>query len=283
MNNKKIFPEKKINKTTIKYFIIAFSIFIVLLAVGSVAILMYSLDFDLGNLVENTTEAESDISNEQTSDIYSVNDLTGKSSILFLVKDQENSLDYFCVISTDYDNKSMTVNCYAGNEKMLYNGKTVTAKDVYSEDFELGIKKSLLETENIDINKYVAFTDEQLNDVLCLFDGFSVNVESQIDYKSSDFNLSLDAGRQELSGDLTFKYIKISNNSVRERILCDIINSVLVPNYTENSQKLFTSFVNLCKTDISVIDYSNEIDKIKAYSYAEDKFLPKVYVEGDAQ
>lgn len=278
MKNNNLFSENKKKKSTLKYFIISFSAFLVILAVSSVAILMHSLDYDLGNLVGNSTTTTTNIYDETESNVYSVNDLTGKSNLLLIIKDEKN-VDYLCVVSTDFDGKSMTVNCIDGNSKIQYDNLNMTVSSIYSDDYEIGIKKAL-SNNGIEIHKYAVFSNDQLKDVLSLFDGFSVNVQNPVNYKSQDFNLNIETGLQELSPDLTYKYLKISDISTRERIICDIIKSVLTEKYADNSDKLFTSFVNLCETDISVIDYSEAVDRLKAYCYAEDKFSPQVYVEG---
>lgn len=280
MNNKNLFSENKVKKSTIKYFVISFSIFIVLIAVCSVVLLMHSLDYDIDNLVDNSTTTTTGVSDETDNNIYSVNELTGKSNLLFIVENEEKSVDFLCVVSTDFDNKSMIVNCIDGNSKMQYNGLNSTVNSIYSKDYEIGIKKALYDS-GFSIDKYIIFNQNQLEDVLSIFNGFSINVQSAVNYKSHDFNLILEAGIQELSPDLTYKYLKISDVSTREKILCDIIKSVLTADYADDSEKLFTSFVNLCKTDISVIDYSETIDRLTAYCYADDKFYPEVYVEGD--
>lgn len=283
MKNKSLFSENKIKKSTIKYFIISFSVFIVLLAVCSVVLLMHSLDYDISNLVENSsTETTTDLNDVDNTE-YSVDTLEGKSTILFVVETDEKSIDYLCIVTTDFDNKSMTVQCIDGTAKMAYNGGSVTVSSIYSAEYELGIKKSLAENYNITPDKYIIFDDDQLEDVLSLFDGFSINVQNDVNHKSQDFNLTLESGKQDLSPDLTYKYLKISDVSTREKIICDIINSVLTPDCVDNSEKLFTSFVNLCDTDISVIDYSDSIDRLTVYCYADDKFYPEVYVEGDEQ
>lgn len=281
MKKNNLFSENKNKKSTLKYFIISFSAFVVILAVFSVAILMHSLDYDLGNLVGNSTTTTTNIYDETESNVYSVNDLTGKSNLLFIIKDEIN-VDYLCIVSTDFDGKSMTVNCIDGTSKMQYDNSNITVSSIYSKDYEPGIKKAL-SNNGIEIHKYLVLSNDQLKDVLSLFDGFSVNVQNPVDYKSQDFNLNIETGVQELSPDLTYKYLKISDISTRERIICDIIKSVLTENYTDNSDKLFTSFVNLCETDISVIDYSESVDRLKAYCYAEDKFFPQVFVEDEEQ
>lgn len=279
MKNNNLFSEKKTKKTSTKYFIISFSLFVVILAVFSVAVLMHSLDYDINNLFGVSETSAAEPTDETESNIYSVKDLTGKSNLLFVLK-AEKTVDYICIVSTDFDKKTMTVKCIDGAEKMPLNNTSTTVNSVYSADFEQGIKK-LLNANGFAIDKYVIFEENQLKDVLSLFNGFSINVENNVNYKSQDFNLNIEKGLQELSPDLTYKYLKISNSHTREKIVCDIIKSVLTSEYSENSQKLFTSFVNLCETDISVIDYSEVADKLKIYSNAEDKFYPEVFVESD--
>ena len=276
MKNKELFSENKIKKSTIKYFIISFSVFIVLLAVCSVVLFMHSLDFDISNLVDSSSTTTTEPVDENVSNVHSVNDLTGKSDLLFIVENIDG-VDFICTVSTDFDNKSMQVLCVDGSENLSYEGKILKISSIYIEDNVPGVKKMLVDNYGTTIDKYVILDSDGLKEMLSMFDGFSVNVIENVNYKSQDFNLTLSSGVQELSSDMTYKYLQISENKIRESIICDIIKSVLVADYVEDSEKLFTSFVNLCETDISVIDYSETVDRLSAYCYANDKFYPEVY------
>ena len=280
MKNKELFSENKIKKSTIKYFIISFSVFIVLLAVCSVVLFMHSLDFDISNLVDSSSTTTTEPVDENVSNVHSVNDLTGKSDLLFIVENIDG-VDFICTVSTDFDNKSMRVLCVDGSKNLSYEGKILKISSIYIEDNVPGVKKMLVDNYGITIDKYVIFDSDGLKEMLSMFDGFSVNVIENVNYKSHDFNLTLSSGVQELSSDMTYKYLQISENKIRESIICDIIKSVLIADYVEDSEKLFTSFVNLCETDISVIDYSETVDRLSAYCYANDKFYPEVYNKGD--
>lgn len=276
MKNKELFSEKNINKSTIKYFIISFSLFVVLLAVCSVVLFMHSLDYDISNLVDSSSTTTTVPTEENVTESYSVNNLNGKSNLLFIVENVDG-VDFVCSISTDFDNKTMRVFCVDGSENLSYKNKTLKLSSIYSQDSELGVKTVLTDSYGITTDKYVILDSDGLKSVLSLFDGFSVNVTDNVSYKSHDFNLTLSMGLQELSPDMTYKYLQISENEIRASIICDIIKSVLVADYVEDSEKLFTSFVNLCETDISVIDYSETTDRLSAYCYAEDKFYPEIY------
>ncbi len=261
--NKNLFNENKKNtsNSNFKYFIIAFSVFVLIVAVFSVVYFMYSLDFDFNNIVDSTTESTSLNSIEDSTNILSVETLSGKSNILFICEEDEN-IELSFVVATDFDSKKMNVL------------SVVIDSDLYKENSVNGAKLYIETNYGIKIDKYVITNKTQAKEILSLFDGFRVNVEKNIDYKSKDFNLQLDEGYQYLSSELIFNYLLISDNSTRETIFCDLINSVLKKEYIDNSQKLFTSFVRNCETDISVIDYSENIENLNIYVNANDKFLP---------
>ncbi len=277
MKSKNIFSENKTKKTIIKYFIISFSAFILVLAVGSVALLMNSLDYDFSNLVDNqSTTTTTPI--EETEKQYSISELTGKSNILFMVEN-DKGLDFAFFVATDFNNKTMSVKCIDGSESFNYQNKELNLSSIYESNFETGIKTIVLDEFGILIDKYVIFNDGQFEDALSLFDGFSINVKNDVEYKSHNFNLNLSKGVQDISSDLTYKYLQISDNITRESVICDIIKSVLVEKYVSDSEKLFTLFVNLCDTDISVVDYSKSIEKLEIYCKASDKFYPVIMGE----
>ena len=211
MKNKELFSENKIKKSTIKYFIISFSVFIVILAVCSVVLFMHSLDYDISNLVDSSSTTTTAPVDENVSNVHSVNDLTGKSDLLFIVENIDG-VDFICTVSTDFDNKSMQVLCVDGSENLSYEGKILKISSIYIEDNVPGVKKMLIDNYGITIDKYVIFDSDGLKEMLSMFDGFSVNVIENVNYKSNDFNLALSSGIQELSPDMTYKYLQISEN-----------------------------------------------------------------------
>lgn len=280
MKKENLFSENKVKKSTIKYFVISFVAFIIVLGTCSLALFMKSIDYDISNLVDNTSTTTTNRAEENATNTTSVNELTGKSKLLFIVKNV-NGVDFAFVVVTDFDSKTMAVKCFDGEENFSYQNKMLKLSSIYNMHFEQGVKNALLENYKIEIDKYIVFSEEEWKDVLSLFKGFTINVIKDITYKSHDFNLNLSKGVQDVSPDLAYKYLKISNNSTREKVICDIIKSVLVPQYVEKSQELFTSFVNLSDTDISIVDYSNSIEKLEIYCYASDKFYPNVMIAGE--
>lgn len=278
--NKGIFPYEAKTNNKFKTFIIAFAAFIILLSVCSIVLFMYSLDFDINNLVESTTVPEETVT-EENEPVYSVESLSGKSNVMFVITDSADKVQsVFCTLM-DFDNKTFKVKQVNGDAQYLY-GETYKSIDgIYADFAETGLAEFLVEKWNIKIDKYAVFKASDLRKFLSLYKGITVNVTEDINYKSSDFNLELSKGSQELSGEKALNYLMICDKEKKENVICDIITSILKAEYMDNAENLFKKFVNLSKTDISVIDFFDSLETIKTYCYADDKFLPKPFADGE--
>ncbi len=269
----------KINGTT-KNFIIAFAVFVLILGVGSAVLFMYSLDFDLSNLVETTTEAN-ETTTEPVSEVYSVNSLTGKSNIMFVVLNDKNNVEFVCCSLIDFDNKSFKVQQLAGDTQVGFGKTYKSVNGVYKESGEVGLKSLLKDHYKIEIDKYAVFKRSDLKKFLTTFGGITVNVPENINYTSSDFDIELDKGTQSLSAEKTINYLFACDGIQREKALCDVFTSILTKENVVKADSLFKKFVNACETDISVIDFSNSVKTLEIYCSADDKFMPVSYSDGE--
>lgn len=277
--NKNLFEKSSSKKGSFKYFIIAFGAFVLILGLASVFLFMYSIDFDFSNFVAQPEEETTEAAESTTDPVYSVNSLTGKSTVLFVCADSKEALDFAFTVECDYDNKSMKVKCIDAKSQITLNGNSLTCGELYKNYSINELKSAFGESFEITVDKYFICDRAGAKEILSLFDGITVNVTENIDYDSDEISLELNSGKQTVSGAYALNYLLISDNSTREQIVCDIISSVLVPQYTDNSQNLFTDFVNAGETDISVIDYSESIENLKIYANADDKFLPVTSAE----
>ncbi len=271
----KIFEKNSHDNKNLKYFVIAFGVFVLVLAVASAFLFMYSIDFDFDNFVDKAQNETTETTTQQVNDTYSVNDLSGKSTILFVCAEGKEGFNFAFCVTCDFDNKLMTVKAVDKATAITVNGAQSSCQAVYENSLVNGLKSAFFESYGIEINKYFICDSSGAKEVLSLFDGITLNVAKDVDYNDGNISLSLKQGEQTVSGKIAYNYLAISDNATRQQIVCDIISSVLVAEYTENSQSLFADFVNAGETDISIIDYSNSIEKLEIYSKATDKFLPK--------
>lgn len=267
-------PKKIKNKNpNFKYIVLSFSLFIVILSAFSVFLFMRSLDFDLGNIIDRTKTEESSDSQSNEAQTYSVSELSGKAVYLLMLTDDSSNADFGFIITADLDSKYISIESFDANQK-LSDGKTY--REIYDTEFISGLKSRLNTDYDLSVDKYIICTASQFKRIIASFGGATVNVTEDVNYKSSEFNVVLDKGTQKLSDEYAYKYLAISEIHEKSRIMCDILTSALTPENSEKSDDLFKIFVNNCKTDISVIDYSNSLEKLRIYSNAEDKFYPSV-------
>ena len=270
MNNKSFFSKTKERK--LKPFLISFSVFLVILIGCSIFIFMDSIDYNFDNLVEKEQTETKENETESVDGQYSVSELSGKSHILFVVQDDAGSIDLPFLVMMDFENKTMNVR--------VVDDKTGLTM-FYSKNGEKGLKEYISAQLNTTVDRYVVFENSQFKKFLSRFDGITIDVKNKVDYKSHEFNLLLDTGKQTVSGDIAYKLLLVSDNDTLEYVLCDVINSVLTPKYVDESESLFKAFVNSSSTDISIVDYADKIDKLKIYAYSNEKFMPTPYVAGE--
>ncbi len=278
--NKGIFSGETNNKTKIKPFIITFAVFIIVLSAFSMFLFMYSLDFDINNLVESTTIPE-ETTTEAIKPVYSVETLSGNSNVMFIITDNDDNVEYvFCTVMS-FDNKSFKVKQLAGDAQYLCGNEYKSINQIYKESAENGVAEFFLSKWDISAEKYAVFKLSDFKKFLSSYNGLSINIQDDVNYKSNDFNLELQKGKQELSAEKALNYLMICDDQNREQVLCDIISSVLQAEYIDNFEDLFKKFANSSRTDISVIDFYDSFETLKTYCYANDKFLPKPFTTGE--
>lgn len=233
---------------------------------------MNSINLDFDDFSEMKNMEKTANGPDKITHQHSVSELSGKSQILFVVKDDAGNIDLPFLVKTDFDNKTMKVKVIDDKE---------TLAEVYSKNGENGLKEYVSAQLKTTVNRYVVFENSQFKKFLSKFDGITIDIKNKVDYKSHEFNLFLDIGIQTVSGDIAYKLLLVSDRDILEYALCDIINSILTPEYVDKSESLFKDFVNLSSTDISIVDYADKIDKLKIYAYSNDKFMPTPYVAGE--
>lgn len=137
----------------LKPFFIAFVAFLLILFCCSFFLFMNSIDYDFDNLVEKNTTENSQKEIEDVNNVFSVSELTGKSNILFAIKDETNAIDLCFVVVADFDKKNMQIKYVEDN--------SATTK-VYTTDGEKGLKNYVSSRYNIAVDKYAVFSEKEL-------------------------------------------------------------------------------------------------------------------------
>ena len=139
---------------------------------------------------------------------------------MFIITDADSNIESaFCTL-VNFDNKTFKVKQVNGDSQYLYGKTYKSINGIYSDSGENGVAEFFTEKYNINVDKYVVFKMSDLRKFLSSFNGITVNVSEDINYKSSDFNLELSKGKQEVSGEKALNYLMICDSEQREKVIC---------------------------------------------------------------
>lgn len=250
--------EEKKNSKRMKYFIISFAAFIVVL--GSISLLMFmkSLNFDLDNLKTPAGESTTEAASEQTSEAV---EMVGRSNILFICADSDDALSFSFLIKSDMPEAQIKVYGISGDTASASGENPVTFAEHYKKFGAAGLRESVKNAYGIDIDRYVKVSDSQFKAFASKTGDVTVNIPAAV----NTVDLSLDAGEQSLSGDLLLKYLKYCPQNEKNPAFCAFLATALGKDNLNSMDKLFSYLANNSETDISIVDYTNRKDEISAF------------------
>ena len=240
-------------KYFLKYFILSFVSFI----------LIVSLLFILITFIKITVSGRNNADVQSTTDLPNYTDLCdvnieGERNILFVCKENDLFLFSFTV-NTNYNNKEVLIKCY--NSKYHRNIDSVQK-----------LKSKIESEENLHINKYLIIDKQNIYSFLSMFNGFTVNIPYDLDVNCNNIKINLYKGENRISAEYIVRMLEYNNEVIIKCVVKSIVSEVLCSQYFDFCDENFKTLVNLSTTDISVIDYSENIDKIKAISNCKNIF-----------
>ncbi len=259
--------EEKKNSKRMKYFIISFAAFIVVL--GSISLLMFmkSLNFDLDNLKSPAGESTTEATSEQTSEAV---EMVGRSNILLICADSDDVLSFSFLIKSDMPEAQIKVYGISGDTVSAAGGSSVTFAEHYKKFGAAGLREAVKSAYGVNIDRYVKVSDSQFKSFASKTGDVTVNISAAI----SSGGLSLDAGEQSLSSDLLLKYLKYCSQDEKNSAFCSFLTTVLGKDNINSMDKLFSYLANNSETDISIVDYTNRKDEISAFISSGGSIVP---------
>jgi len=142
------------------------------------------------------------------------------------------------------------------------------------------------ENMNIDIDRYALFTDTGYKSVFRALGDVTVKVDKDIEYDTPDMFLELKRGENTIAPEKVFKYMKYICETEKgyecSRLNAEIIVSAFEAFYNiekfNSADSLFSKLINYCKSDISIVDYTENKDEIEYLIPKTSKEKLKVYV-----
>lgn len=265
-----------------RIFVILFLCFCLLLGTASTLLLWRSLDYDFNNIFGGDVEESTLPLNEEITEapVYE-----GRAVFLLgVTSDDKTTVRFINLISVDLFDKTIRVVPVDANKQILDGSMTLAEALIkQSREFLINEAESLLHTE---IDRYVILTETYYKSMFNVFGDVNVFLEEEVSYDSEDMFLELKRGKNTLTPEKAYKYMKYVSNTYSGLKAAEKNADVIVAAFSEfytlennaKSEAIFTKIINYCETDISIVDFINVKDKAGSIIPDSNKEKLRVYV-----
>lgn len=275
--------QRKNKKRKTTALISLFICFVILLGAVSTFLLWRSLNYDFNNIFNKTDEESTTapITTEKADFIVY------EDKALFLVavtSDDGKELRFVNLVDVDLGEKNIRIVPFdhtvkSKSEKLSYEKVLVNS----------GIKELVSSVEadmNINVDRYILLTDTGYKSVFRALGDIMVKVNKDIEYDTPDMFFELKRGDNTIAPEKVFKYMKYICETEKgyecSRLNAEIVVSAFEAFYNiekfNYADTLFSKLINYCSSDISIVDYTENKDKIEYLVPKTSKEKLKVYV-----
>lgn len=275
--------QRKNKKRRTTALICSFIAFVILLGTVSTFLLWRSLNYDFNNIfVKTDEESTTSAPTTEKTDSFIL-----QGDALFLVavtSDDGKETRFINLVDVNLEKKTVRVIPFDHTAK--------------SKEYQMSYEKVLLKSgakelvsaiesdRMVDIDRYVLFTDSGYKSVFRALGDVTVKVNRDIEYDTPDMFLELKRGDNTIAPEKVFKYMKYICETEKgyecSRLNAEIIVSSFEAFYNiekfNSADAFFSKLINYCKSDISIVDYTENKDEIEYLIPKTSKEKLKVYV-----
>lgn len=275
--------QRKNKKRKTTALICLFIAFVILLGSVSTFLLWRSLNYDFNNIFVKSDE-ESTTPPPITENADSI---AYDGEALFLVavtSDDGKETRFINLVDVNLGNKTVRV------IPIDHTKKDKQTKLNYEKILcTTGVKELVSSVEGdlgVDIDRYLLFTDTGYKSVFRALGDVTVKVSKDIEYDTPDMFLELKRGENTIAPEKIFKYMKYICET-QKGYECSRLNGEIIVSAFEafyNIEKfnyadtLFSKLINYCKSDISIVDFTDNKEKIEYLIPKTSKEKLKVYI-----
>ena len=275
--------QRKNKKRKTTALICLFIAFVILLGSVSTFLLWRSLNYDFNNIfVKSDEESTTTVPTTEKTD-----EIVYEGNALFLVavtSDDGKETRFINLIDINLSDKTIRVIPFDHSEKSKQH--KLRYENIL---IDSGVKELVSTVENdrqVDIDRYLLFTDTGYKSVFRALGDITVRVNNNVEYDTPDMFLELKRGENTIAPEKVFKYMKYICETEKgyecSRLNAEIIVSSFEAFYNiekfNAADALFSKLINYCKSDISIVDYVDNKEKIEYLIPKTSKEKLKVYV-----
>ena len=263
------------DKKTRKKRIIAgsFIVFIVMLATTSVLYFLKAYDYDLSKVIEKETDKGS-----KTQETTSPVKMKGCANFLFAGSStKKDELFFVSLVKIDLDKMQASVCCLPINAVVSVNGSSATLEGNFKSGGAKQLSEAVCKYANTSVDRYVVVGEKNFKTIIRYLGNYTLTLDEKISYNSGELSINFMKGKQTLTGDKLMHYIryqeKVGYNylNAQAKIICDMIDQMLVEKNVDKGEDLFNSLINLVDSNISIMDYTKNHAYIEGYVESEKR------------
>ncbi len=262
--------------------IVGFLCFVLVLGSVSLLLLWKSLNYDFNNFFNTgeSTTAEPEITTEAPERFEG-----GAMFLVGVTTDDKKTLDFAQIISVDLGERTIrVVPVSADTACVTKKGKTLS--DIVFDGGGTELKAELSEIYGENISRYVMLTENDYKTVFRTMGDIKVKLPAEIVYDTDDMFLELSEGENDMTPEKTYKYMKYlcETYSPEEAARKNADLSVFAFDSLYNTENLseaediFKILINNCTSDISIVDFTENKNKLSALLPKDSKEKLKVFV-----
>lgn len=250
--------EQKVLLSALSFILIFTIVFIVLIA--------FKYDFSAKKFFK-----PENLETVETVDEEILPEVSGKHNYLFIMNNgQTDELYFVSLIQVDMDAVSYKVCTLDKNTQA--DGKTL--EEICLNTGEAGLMNSLSSYFGISIDYYISENTDNFSDMFDLMGKINYIVGADVKYKDTSrygFNIKIKEGEQKLDGDKAVKlmryYIESEKNySAVNDILLSCLSQQINEECFEKRERIFSTFIEKSETNITVKNFTQDIDNLKVLS-----------------
>lgn len=262
--------------------VIAFLCFAVVLGSASFFLLWRSLNYDFNNIFgaseQNTASPveSAPVSNAEFSGTY----IFGAG----VTDDEKKKLLFSQLISVNLSDKTVRVVAVPTDSEI----KDQSAKTLSEAAISGGtnFKNALCEISGEDVCRYVLLTESDYKAVFRALGDITVSLSEAVNYDTDNMFLELSKGENVLTPEKTYKYMVYLCNMKKgeagdagcAEITVAAFKAFFNAENVRSADSLFEELINCCKTDITIVDFTNARSYIEYLAPQSSKQAIKAFV-----
>ena len=237
---------------------------------GAISVLLFlkNYNFDLSRVFEGKSSAQEEtVTEKPVLNIKKVN----CDILVFCGPENRERIDFISLVRVKMPENRFTVFSFSPSEKADYSDPSTALAQVYHDRGVDALKAAVAGYCGVTPDKYVYLNDTAFKVVADRYGPYKITVDPGVEYKGSDFVFILPKGRHTVGGDMLLKYMRclpridFSKAMVTQSdIIKMILSQALVPENAGNLINSYSSLANHITTDISIMEFSEAADSVKA-------------------